>query len=204
MVMPISIFSSRFLLDAAARFENYSDFGSTLNGKIAARFNVSDAFALRAAVSSGFRAPSLHQQFFSNFYSDIAQDGTGIVNKGIFPVNSEVAKAIGMPELKEETSLNYSFGFTTKLAKNFVITVDAYQIDIDNRIVITSSIVDDRIAALGVESGRFFTNAIDTRTKGLDIVATYSLPFESSNKFDISLASNFNETSIRSYHFPNH
>src|SRR5204863_3539567 len=131
-------FNKHLLLDLAARFENYSDFGSTLNGKIAARYNLSDAFAIRAGVNSGFRAPSLHQQFFSNFYSDIAQDGTGIVNKGIFPVNSEVANAIGMPELKEETSLSYSFGLTTRPVKNLVITADAYLIDIDNRIVITS------------------------------------------------------------------
>jgi len=195
-------FSNRLLFDIATRFENYSDFGSTINGKLAVRYNFSDGFAFRTAVNSGFRAPSLHQQYFSNFYSDISQNGNGIVNKGIFPINSNVATAIGMPELKEETSLSYSVGFTAKPAKNFVITADAYLIDIDNRIVITSSIVDDRIAALGVESGRFFTNAIDTRTKGLDIVATYSVAVKSNSKLDLSLASNFNKTNIRSYHFP--
>lgn len=194
-------FLNRYFLDAAARFEHYSDFGSTINGKLAFRYNVSDAFALRAGLNSGFRAPSLHQQYFSNFYSDIAQDGSGIVNKGIFPVNSEVAKAIGMPELKQETSISYSLGFTSRPAKNLVITADGYFIEIDNRIVITSSIVDDRIAALGVESGRFFTNAIDTRTRGIDIVATYSIPVKK-NKLDLSLASNFNKTTIEKYHFP--
>jgi iron complex outermembrane recepter protein len=193
---------NRWLIDIAGRFENYSDFGSTLNGKLAARYNINETFAIRAGLNSGFRAPSLHQQYFSNFYSDIAQDGSGIVNKGIFPVNSEVAKAIGMPELKEETSVSTSVGITTKPAKNLVITADAYLIDINNRIVITSSIVDDRIAALGVESGRFFTNAIDTRTKGLDIVATYTIPVKTKNKLDISLASNFNKTTIEEYHFP--
>jgi iron complex outermembrane receptor protein len=194
-------FMNKYLIDIAARFEHYSDFGSTINGKMAFRYNINEAFAIRAGLNSGFRAPSLHQRFFSNYYSDIAQDGSGIVNKGIFPVNSEVAKAIGMPELKQETSISYSLGLTTKPAKNLVITADAYLIEIDNRIVITSSIVDDRIAALGVESGRFFTNAIDTRTRGVDIVATYSIPFNK-NKFDISLASNFNKTTIEKYHFP--
>ena len=163
---------------------------------------MSDAFALRGSISTGFRAPSLHQQYFSNFYSDIAQDGSGIINKGIFPINSAVAKAIGLPALKQETSVNYSAGFTTKPTKNLVITVDGYIIDISNRIVITSSITDPRIAALGVESGRFFTNAINTTTKGIDIVATYSVPLEKNQKLDIALASNFNKTSITKYRFP--
>ena len=99
-------FNKKLLLGVAARFENYSDFGNTVNGKLSARYNFSDAFAVRGAISTGFRAPSLHQQYFSNFYSDIAQGGGGIVNKGIFPINSSIAKAIGLPALKEETSLN--------------------------------------------------------------------------------------------------
>ena len=195
-------FNKKFVLATALRFENYSDFGSTLNGKLGLRYNVSDAFALRGTVSTGFRAPSLHQQYFSNFYSDIARGGTGIINKGIFPINSPVAKAIGMPALKQETSINYSAGITSKLAKNLVLTIDGYIIDINNRIVITSSITDVRIAALGVESGRFFTNAINTSTKGIDIVATYTVPFGVSNKLDFSLASNFNKTRITKYSFP--
>jgi len=195
-------FNTKLLLAAAARFENYSDFGSTINGKFSARYNFCQAFSLRGAISTGFRAPSLHQQYFSNFYSDIAQSGEGIINKGIFPINSEIAKAIGLPALKEETSVNYSLGLTTRPVKNLVITVDAYIIDIKNRIVITSSITDPRIEALGVESGRFFTNAIDTKTKGLDIVANYTLPISAGNKLDFSLASNFSETKISKFHFP--
>lgn len=195
-------FDKNLLLAAAVRFENYSDFGSTLNGKLAARYNISNTFALRASASTGFRAPSLHQQYFSNFYSDIAQDGSGIINKGIFPINSAVAKAIGLPKIKEETSVNYSAGFTAKPTNNFVITADAYLINIKDRIVITSSISDERIEALSVESGRFFTNAVDTRTKGIDLVATYAIPFSNTVKLDISLASNFNKTSITKFHFP--
>ncbi len=195
-------FNKTFFTDAAVRFENYSDFGSTLNGKLGLRYNVCGAFALRGSASTGFRAPSLHQQYFSNFYADIAQDGSGIINKGIFPINSAVAKAIGLPALKQETSLNYNVGFTAKPFKNFVLTVDGYLINIKNRIVITSSIKDDRITALGVESGRFFTNAIDTRTKGLDVVANYTAIFSKRSKLDISLASNFNKTSITKFHFP--
>lgn len=195
-------FNKAFFIDVALRFENYTDFGSTLNGKLGLRYNVSNNFVLRGSISTGFRAPSLHQQYFSNFYADIAQDGSGIINKGIFPINSDVAKAIGLPALKQETSANYSFGFTAKPAKNFVLTVDGYLIDINNRIVITSSITDPRITALGVESGRFFTNAINTSTKGLDIVATYTLPFNKSSKLDIALASNFNKTSITKFQFP--
>jgi len=195
-------FNKNLLLATAIRFENYSDFGSTLNGKLGIRYNISDAFALRGSVSTGFRAPSLHQQYFSNFYSDIAQDGSGIINKGIFPINRAVAKAIGLPDIKQETSVNYSAGFTARPAKNFVITADAYLINIKDRIVITSSISDARIEALGVESGRFFTNAIDTRTKGVDVVATYTVPFNKTTKLDLSLGSNFNKTAITKFHFP--
>ncbi len=195
-------FNKAFLINGAVRFENFSDFGSNINGKLGLRYNVSEAFALRGSISTGFRAPSLHQQYFSNFYSDIAQDGSGIINKGIFPINSAVAKAIGLPALKQETSVNYSAGFTTKPVKNLVITVDGYIIDISNRIVITSSITDPRIAALGVESGRFFTNAINTSTKGIDVVATYTVAVAKNQKLDIALASNFNKTSITKYRFP--
>ena len=195
-------FNKAFILNGAVRFENYFDFGSNINGKLGLRYNVSDAFALRGSISTGFRAPSLHQQYFSNFYSDIAQDGSGIINKGIFPINSAVAKAIGLPALKQETSVNYSAGFTTKPVKNLVVTVDGYIIDISNRIVITSSITDPRIAALGVESGRFFTNAINTSTKGIDVVATYTVALAKNQKLDIALASNFNKTSITKYRFP--
>lgn len=195
-------FNQKLLLGAAARFENYSDFGSTINGKLSGRYNFCQAFSLRGAISTGFRAPSLHQQYFSNFYSDIAQSGEGIINKGIFPIGSDIAHAIGLPALKEETSVNYSAGFTTRPIKNLVITLDGYWINIKNRIVITSSITDPRIDALGAESGRFFTNAIDTKTKGLDIVATYTVPFASGNKLDFSLASNFTQTKISKYHFP--
>lgn len=194
-------FRNKFLLDGAARFEHYSDFGSTVNGKLSLRYNFSNAFAIRGSVSTGFRAPSLHQQYFSNFYSDISSSGSGIVNKGIFPVNSDVAKAIGLPSLKEETSVNYSAGFTAGPATNFIITADAYLINIKDRIVITSSVSDPRIEALGVESGRFFTNAIDTRTKGIDAVATYTIPFTQRNRLDISLASNFTKTEITRFHF---
>lgn len=195
-------FNNKFLVDGAARFEHYSDFGSTLNGKLSLRYNASDAFALRSSVSTGFRAPSLHQQYFSNFYSDISSSGTGIVNKGIFPVNSQVAKAIGLPDLKEETSVNYSAGFVIRTAANFTLTADAYLINIKDRIVITSSVSDPRIEALGVESGRFFTNAIDTRTKGIDAVATYTFPISFKTRVNLSLASNFNKTEITKFHFP--
>ena len=192
-----------FFADAAVRFENYSDFGSTLNGKLGLRINISNAFALRGAVSTGFRAPSLHQQYFSNFYSDIAQGGSGIVNNGIFPIKSTVAKAIGLPALKQETSINYSFGFTLKPAKNFVVTVDGYLINIKNRIVITSAITDTTLLnPLNVQSARFFTNAIDTRTKGIDVVANYTVNFSKRSKLDISLASNFNKTTITKFRFP--
>jgi iron complex outermembrane receptor protein len=199
-------FSPQFLVDAAVRFENYSDFGSTLNAKVATRYKFSDKFLLRGAFNTGFRAPSLHQRYF-NATSTVFIDGA-FVESGTFANDSRVAQLLGIPELKEETSTSYSLGFTSNIGK-FKITVDGYLIDIDNRVVYTgqfsgsnaptASAQDREIYELlrqaNATTARFFANAIDTRTRGIDAVLTYSTALGAGN-FRADLAGTLTKTEI--------
>jgi iron complex outermembrane receptor protein len=197
-------FTEKFMVAVAGRFEDYSDFGSTLNGKVAARYKLTDKVALRGAVSTGFRAPSLHQQFFNNRATDIV-DGN-LLNFGTFRNDSQVARDLGIPKLKEETSVNVSVGFTAKVSDNFQITLDAYDIQIDNRIIYTGSLGNDPFgdpvpelralfAPFGVETARFFTNAVNTSTQGIDLVMNYKVPVKSSN-LNFSLLYNYNKNKV--------
>lgn len=195
-------------IDAAARFENYSDFGNTLNGKLAVRYELIKNYAIRGAVGTGFRAPSLQQQYFNNSFVDIATSGSGIVRKGIFNNDSRAAEILGFDRLKQETSVNGSLGATLKPAKGLFITLDGYLIKVKNRIVITSNITDPRlsdpsIVGVGneVESGRFFANAIDTQTKGVDLVISYDWRLGGGN-LNVNFAGNYTETKITNFHFP--
>ncbi|MEN8185940.1 MAG: TonB-dependent receptor [Bacteroidota bacterium] len=198
--------SESFMVGAAGRFENFSDFGSTLNGKLSSRLKLGDMFALRGSVSTGFRAPSLHQKYFNNITSDIV-DGV-MVNNGTFRNDSNVANQLGINELKEETSVNMSIGLTANISDNFNVTLDAYNIDIDDRIIYTGSLGNDvwgdpeeniqaifESLGLNVQAARFFTNAVNTSTQGIDLVANYKWEFENS-KIDFSLLYNYNETEV--------
>ncbi|WP_262511401.1 TonB-dependent receptor plug domain-containing protein [Chryseobacterium pennipullorum] len=195
-------------IDAAARFENYSDFGNTLNGKLSVRYEFIKNYAVRAAVGTGFRAPSLQQQYFNNSYADISTTGSKIVTKGIFNNDSNASQILGFDRLKQETSLNGSAGFTLRPAKGLFITLDGYIIKVKDRIVITGNITDARLSDPGVvgngnevESGRFFANAIDTETKGVDLVVSYDWKLGNGN-LNVNLAGNYTETKITDFHFP--
>lgn len=192
---------SKLNIDAAARFENYSDFGSALSGKLALRYEFLKNIAIRGAIGTGFRAPSLQQQYFNNSYSDISTSGNGIVNNGIFTNDSQVARALGFDKLKEEKSLNASAGLTFKPASRLFITLDGYFIRVNDRIVITSQFTDPILDQYGVESARFFANAIDTETKGIDLVVNYDCALGSGN-LNINLAGNYTKTKITDFHFP--
>lgn len=176
--------TKELLLSAALRYENYSDFGNTLNWKATARFKVTEDIAIRAGASTGFRAPSLHQQYF-NSVSTVFVDG--LPNEvGTFRNNSRVAQLLGIPRLKEETSLNFSGGITAKLPGGLKLTIDAYRINIDDRIVYTGRFsgksdgnagqqeVARLLAAAGAGQAAFFANAIDTKTQGVDVVLSHS------------------------------
>ncbi|MFP3834395.1 TonB-dependent receptor plug domain-containing protein [Chryseobacterium sp. SIMBA_028] len=195
-------------IDVAGRFENYSDFGNSLNGKLAIRYEFVKNYAVRAAVGTGFRAPSLQQQYFNNSYADISPTGLKIVTKGIFNNDSRAADVLNFDRLKQETSLNGSAGFTLKPAKGLFITVDGYIIKVKDRIVITGNITDPilsdpNVVGKGneVESGRFFANAIDTETKGVDVVVSYDWKLGGGN-LNVNLAGNYTETKITDFHFP--
>ncbi|HHL73023.1 MAG TPA: TonB-dependent receptor [Bacteroidetes bacterium] len=180
--------NDQLMVDLGARYENYSDFGSTLIGKIASRFEVTDGFALRGAVSTGFRAPSLHQVWFNNVSIQFVLDENNVLTpKRVLTANnkSSVTKAFGIPDLKEETSINYSAGFTMKPMDGLAITADFYRIDIADRIVLTSRFSDsdpivkqilEPFKSQGVGQAQFFSNAVDTKTLGAEVVASYAKP----------------------------
>ncbi|GAK34411.1 colicin I receptor [alpha proteobacterium Q-1] len=185
----------------AGRFEDFSDFGSTLNGKLATRYQVIDGLALRGAVSSGFRAPSLSQQFFTSTATNFID---GVPNEvGTFPVGSDVAVALGATPLDAEESLNLSAGFVIDPLPGLNIAVDFYRIKIDDRIVLTENLPSNVVVPLlegigitGVQRARFFINGIDTRTTGVDVVATYSYETDDFGLFRFTGGFNYNETDV--------
>lgn len=188
----------QWTVGAAGRFENYSDFGSTITGKLDTRYEITPEFALRGAVSNGFRAPSLAQEYFSSI-STVFISGVPY-EVGTFPVNSAVAKTLGAKGLKAEKSVNLSAGFTFSLS-DLAVTLDGYQIAIKDRVVLTENFtgtaVTDFLKAHGINAtgGRFFTNAVNTKTNGLDITAHYGLNIGEST-LKLTAAVNFNKTEI--------
>ncbi len=193
-------FSENFLLDGAIRYENYSDFGSTLNGKLAARFKVSKNFNIRASVNTGFRAPSLQQIYF-NSTSTLFNDQGIPEEVGLFSNDSKVASILGIPKLKQETSQSVSMGFTANVPTAFLkITADAYIISIQNRIVLTGQFkpTTDDLKTLfrmaGATKAAFFANAIDTRSQGVDIVLENNLAFGTHTTLKNTLSGTFSKT----------
>jgi len=191
-------FTKQFLVDVALRYEDFSDFGSTTNYKVASRYKISDNFALRGAASSGFRAPSLPQLFF-NSTSTIFVNGVPS-DVGTFSNDSRVAKILGIPKLKEETSNSISLGFTSKLpSANMKVTVDGYYIKIRNRVVYTGSFsgTTPELVRLfdqaNATKAAFFANAIDTQTRGLDVVVTQNANI-GKGKLRTDLSATFSKT----------
>lgn len=196
--------TDKFLVGIAGRYEDYTDFGNTINGKLSLRYKILENLFVRGAISSGFRAPSLHQQYFNNIATDVV-DGE-LLNSGIFRNDSDVAKQLGIPKLKEETSRNYSFGVVFSPTKQLHITADYYHIRIDNRIILTGNLGNDAygdpvpelrdlFAQYGAQTGRFFTNAINTTTNGLDVVIDYDLN-AGRGKLNLSLLYNYNNNQV--------
>ncbi|HEY7897438.1 MAG TPA: TonB-dependent receptor [Gemmatimonadaceae bacterium] len=166
-------------IDLAGRVEHYTDFGNTTTGKLAMRWEPIPHYALRGTLSNGFRAPSLGQEYFSTTSTNfIAVNGVATpFDIRTFPVQSAEAVALGAKPLRPELSRNYGLGFTAQPISNVSFTADYYKIEIDHRIVLSGNFIGSDIQALlqnagfaGVNGGRFFTNAINTRTEGLDLV----------------------------------
>lgn len=167
--------TENLILSLASRFESYSDFGETFNYKVSARYAFTDNIALRGTHSTGFRAPSLHQKFFSRSSTVFVNGEPNEI--GTFANDSRAAQLLGIPELKEETSTSYSLGLVASFPDaGLAITLDAYQIDIDDRVVISGSFsagsdpeLQRIFEAAGSTSAQFLTNAIDTKSQGVDL-----------------------------------
>ncbi|PQZ77609.1 MULTISPECIES: TonB-dependent siderophore receptor [unclassified Brevundimonas] len=192
--------TDKFTVEGALRVEDYSDFGDAQTGKLAARYDFSPNFALRGSVSTGFRAPSLQQSFFTST-SSVIQNGA-VVETGTFPATSQVATVLGARALKPETSTNYSLGAVVRLG-NFDLTVDAYSIKIEDQIALSELInrsfstdVAALLDPLGVQAARFFLNGVTTETKGVDIVGRYRLRTETAGNWDFTVAANVNDVSV--------
>ena len=194
--------SARLTVSAAARAEHYSDFGNTVTSKLAARFGISDALSLRGSLSTGFRAPSLAQIYFSSTFTDVISGE--FMDKVIAPNHSPITQALGIPKLTEEKSRSASAGLTARIGE-LTATIDGYVVDIDDRIVLTGAFEDTdeqigaELRALDVAAAQFFTNAIDTRTKGIDIVLSHQF-YAGAQRIGWSLAGNFNDMELGDVH----
>lgn len=193
--------SEAFFLSIAARYEDYNDFGTTFNTKLAARYKLSDNMALRGAISTGFRAPDLHQIYFN---ATATQFVNGIpIEQGTFANNSRLANLIGIPQLEEETSQNFSLGFTSKIpSANIKLTIDGYMINVDDRVGLTRSYSPSGTEqeaifdAAAAGSAKFFTNGFDTKSKGIDIVIDHSTSLGTNGKLSNTLSGTFSKTEI--------
>jgi iron complex outermembrane receptor protein len=187
--------TEKFLIGAAARFEDYSDFGSTINGKLAMRFKVTDKINLRGSISSGFRAPSLAQIYYNLRFTNFSSTGASEIL--LSPNNSPVTQAFGIDKLHEEKALNGSIGFTATFG-DFTATVDAYFINVEDRIVLTGYF-DATPLNIGVDQAQFFVNGVDTKTAGLDIVLSWKKKF-GDNSFGATLVGNINDMKVDEVH----
>lgn len=195
--------TSKLRLGIAGRHERFSDFGNTTNGKLTVRFSPLQQFILRGSASTGFRAPSLSQGNFSaistNFLLNQATQQLEPFQTGTYRVDSAIARVLGATDLKPEKSKNLSAGFVWQPLANLELTADYFHIDIEDRIVFSGNFTGSRILPLiqplGATAARFFTNAIDTETKGYDVVGNYQRPLMG-GRIDLSAAYSRNETDI--------
>ena len=211
-------FTESFRATAAVRYENFSDFGGTLNGKVSFLAKATDNINIRGSVQTGFRAPSLHQIHF-NSTSTLFVDG--VPNEvGIFPNTSRVARILGVDELKEETSVGFTVGFTAKIpSAKLKITVDGYMVNIDDRVALSGTFapqtdddgnyIDDANAELAglfaeanASKAAFFTNSLDTETKGVDFVVEHDMNISTNMKLSNTLSFTYSETEIADKNIP--
>jgi iron complex outermembrane receptor protein len=194
-----------WLLSGAVRVENYSDFGFLGTYKFATRYKVSPSVNIRGSVSTGYRAPSLQQINFSNTFTNV-QGGNSFDVK-IAPNYSPITKAAGIPELKEETSVNASLGFTAKPTPEFTITVDGYLVKIKDRVVLSGQFDNSNAALqpildqLNVAQAQFFANAVNTSNAGVDIILSYAKKWNTKS-LSLTFAGNFQDMKIDKVNVP--
>ena len=192
----------RLLVGAAARYSDYSDFGSASTGKLSTRYKVTDDFLVRGSLSNSFRAPALVQTGFRFATLNFNTDGTALQTSALLPASDSLARSFGAQDLKPEKSTNLSLGLAWKPAKATSLTVDAYVIRIRDRITRSSDLQSDAVTAYLTQQGRsdiqsvaYLANLLDTRTKGLDVVLNHDLGF-AGGKLNLNAALNLNKTSL--------
>ena len=198
--------SEEFLIGGAIRYEDFSDFGDNTSWKVNARYSLGDKGAIRGSYSTGFRAPSLHQIYLSNIQTLVS--GGTVSNQGTFNnVDPVIRDGLGVPQLTAETSKNITAGITYKPASNLSLSVDFYNVKVDDRVLFTGEIgfdgdsgntnaVEQILLDNSITSLKFFVNAVNTNTTGVDLVANYRNIELGNGKLDATLAANFNETKI--------
>jgi iron complex outermembrane recepter protein len=188
--------TKKLLIAGAVRYENYSDFGTAFGGKFAARYKAASWLNLRTSLQTGFRAPSLAQVYFQSTINDVDANGNSF-EKVIFNNRSDLTKRLGIPNLTAENSVNYSFGAVINPSKNLSFSIDGYMINVNNRILLSGTFKDDDkiigqdIKDFNAVAAQFYSNALDTKTTGLDVTATYKTEIGES-KLNITLGGNFN------------
>ncbi|RAO76290.1 TonB-dependent receptor plug domain-containing protein [Dyella jiangningensis] len=205
--------TDRFGTSLALRHEDYTDFGNTTSGALAGRFDFTDRFAIRGSATTGFRAPSLAQQHYSYTSSlyygagNSLQLPPGIYNTGLVPVNSQVGQLLGAESLEPEKSRNFTLGLVWNPLDALNLSLDIYQIKVNNRITLSSNLattsptVRAYLAANGVTNTNYsgiayFTNAVDTRTRGADLVASYLSDFGNNGTLQSTLSYNYNKNKV--------
>jgi iron complex outermembrane receptor protein len=199
--------TEKLLLNGAARYEHYSDFGGQLTGKLAGRFQPTRTLTLRGAVSTGFRAPGLSQVYFRKVITNFIFDATAgrplPVEVGLFRVDDPVARLLGSQPLQEEKSLNISAGFAVTPTPNLTLTADYFYIKIDDRILLGATFDDDTTLAIlarngisGIGGVQYFTNGLDTKTQGVDFTANLRVPSGYAGRFDFTAAVNYTKNEI--------
>ncbi|MEQ8472961.1 MAG: TonB-dependent receptor [Marinoscillum sp.] len=200
--------TQNFLLGGALRYENYNDFGENISWKLNSRLKAGK-LNLRASVSNGFRAPALHQIYYTAVTTTLTENG--VVQNGILDNENPALRALGIPNLQPETSLNFGAGATFRITDNIGITADLYQITVDDRIVLSGQVtatgdpnspIDQVLNNVGVGSAGFFLNAVETKTQGVDIVLSFSDLTAGRGSFRGNLSANFNKTTVEDISLP--
>jgi iron complex outermembrane receptor protein len=199
--------TEEFLIGGAVRYEDFSDFGNNTSWKVSGRYTLAEGKgAIRASYGTGFRAPSLHQIYLSNIQTLVS--GGTVSNQGTFSnVDPIIREGLGVPQLTAETSKNISAGITYKPVSNLSLSVDFYNVKVDNRVLFTGEIgfdgdagttnpVEQILLDNSITSLKFFVNAVNTKTTGVDVVVNYNNIELGSGKLAVTLAANFNETKI--------
>jgi len=202
--------NSALLLTGAIRLENYSDFGAVSTFKTSFRYKVAENFNFRGSFSTGYRAPSLQQKYFSNTLTSFSNGE--LVQSRIANNDDPITALAGIPKLKQETSTNMSLGFSWKPAKGLTVTVDGYSIKMKDRVVLSGlfgasdeslpTALTDKLNGLGVQTAQFFANAVNTTNTGIDVVADYQVKISNKERFKILLVANFQNISIDAIHVP--